>query len=161
MSFSSALIFCFASTYSCRFRMFTLRFNYQYSYRNMQLEFVVSALCSLHSWAKMENGGLGDTIIGRIGDACLSADCCCSDIANFLFIIFYAICFFFRTFFPYFFLRTFFSPCFFKLLYFYNRSYWRRMSFCGLLFQWYSKFFLFFFYAIGFFPVFVSASAFL
>jgi hypothetical protein len=42
----------------------------------------------------MENGGLGDTIIGRIGDACLSADCCCSDIANFLFIIFYAIWFY-------------------------------------------------------------------
>ena len=32
----------------------------------------------------MENGGLGDTIIGRIGDACLSADCCFSDIASFL-----------------------------------------------------------------------------
>ena len=42
----------------------------------------------------MENGGLGDTIIGRIGDACLSADCCFSDIASFLFIIFYAIWFF-------------------------------------------------------------------
>jgi hypothetical protein len=54
MSFSSALIVCFASTYSCRFRMFTLRFNYQYSYRNMQLKFFVSALNSLHSWATMD-----------------------------------------------------------------------------------------------------------
>ena len=42
MSFSSAFIVC-------RFRMFTLRFNYQYSYRNMQLKFVVSSLNSLHS----------------------------------------------------------------------------------------------------------------
>ena len=32
----------------------------------------------------MENGGLGDTIIGRIGYACLPADCCFSDIASFL-----------------------------------------------------------------------------
>jgi hypothetical protein len=62
--------------------MFTLRFNYQYSYRNMQLKFVVSALNSLHSGAKMENGGLGDPIMGRIGDACISADCCFSDIAK-------------------------------------------------------------------------------
>ena len=42
MSFSSAFIVCFTSTYSCWFRMFTLPFNYQYSYRNMQLKFVVS-----------------------------------------------------------------------------------------------------------------------
>ena len=31
----------------------------------------------------MENGGLGSTIIGSIGDACLSADCCFRDIASF------------------------------------------------------------------------------
>jgi len=37
----------------------------------------------------MENGGLGDTILGRIGDVYLSADCCFSDIASFLFIYFF------------------------------------------------------------------------
>ena len=31
----------------------------------------------------MENGGLGNTIIGSIGDACLSEDCCFRDIASF------------------------------------------------------------------------------
>ena len=30
----------------------------------------------------MENGGLGDPIMGRIGDACISADCWFSDIAK-------------------------------------------------------------------------------
>jgi hypothetical protein len=62
MSFSSALLVCFASTYSCRFRMVTLRFNYQYSYKNMQLKVGVSALSSLHSWAKMENGWLPSSL---------------------------------------------------------------------------------------------------
>ena len=47
---------------------------------------------------------------------------------TFIPLLFFFPYFFFRTFFPYFFLHTFFSPCFFKLLYFYNRSYWRRMS---------------------------------
>jgi hypothetical protein len=32
----------------------------------------------------MENGGLEDTIIGRIGDECLYEDCCFSDIASFI-----------------------------------------------------------------------------
>ena len=42
----------------------------------------------------MENGGLEDTIIGRIGDVFLSADCCFRDIASFLKKN-YAICLFF------------------------------------------------------------------
>ena len=43
----------------------------------------------------MENGGLGDTIIGRIGYACLSEDCCFSDIASVL-TKNYAICLFLK-----------------------------------------------------------------
>ena len=53
---------------------------------SFQINSLLKMIClnSLHSWAKMENGGLGDTIIGRIGDVCLSADCCFRDIASFL-----------------------------------------------------------------------------
>ena len=53
---------------------------------SFQINALLKMIClnSLHSWAKMENGGLEDTIIGRIGDACLYEDCCFSDIASFI-----------------------------------------------------------------------------
>jgi hypothetical protein len=42
----------------------------------------------------VESGGLGDTVVGRIGDECLCEDCCFSDISSFIKIIMQFVYFF-------------------------------------------------------------------